>query len=283
MAESRRRRHFWQQCEQRRALSAFRALGTITLLTVLAGVGLRASADAMSSETAGVDGVIVSATTVPVITVPVTTVPVITVPASIREPRPAVFSPPPSLHSNYDSDSGDSGDSDTGGDRAGDGDAGGRHCSVGVTVADTGRADDGGDRCRARFIWPVEDATTVRDFDPPERPWLPGHRGVDIAAGTGVGLVAPADGVISFSGQVGGKSVVSIRHGDLTSTFEPAVGERNLGTVIRQGETFASVAGESDHCNDTCVHWGLKRADGSYANPAAQTVKRHVVLKSSRR
>lgn len=96
----------------------------------------------------------------------------------------------------------------------------------------------------------------ISGFDPPERPWLAGHRGVDLAAESGDELVAPADGVVSFTGKVGGKDVVSIRHGFLTSTFEPAVSGLDHGAVLRQGERFALVDGVSDHCGETCVHWG---------------------------
>ncbi|MDN6554005.1 MAG: M23 family metallopeptidase [Bifidobacterium mongoliense] len=133
--------------------------------------------------------------------------------------------------------------------------------------------------CSARFVWPLADPRVISGFDPPERPWLTGHRGVDLAAESGDELVAPADGVVSFTGKVGGKDVVSIRHGFLTSTFEPAVSGLDHGAVLRQGERFALVDGVSDHCGETCVHWGVKRADGGYVDPAAQTRHRRLFLK----
>lgn len=76
--------------------------------------------------------------------------------------------------------------------------------------------------CRAVWLWPVGQPAVIADFDPPDRPWLSGHRGVDLQASDGDELYAPADGIISFAGSVGGKSVVSVNHGDLVSTFEPA-------------------------------------------------------------
>lgn len=148
-----------------------------------------------------------------------------------------------------------------------------------VPVVSAGRDGASSASCSARFVWPLADTRVIRGFDPPERPWLAGHRGVDLAAESGDELVAPADGVVSFTGKVGGKDVVSIRHGFLTSTFEPAVSELDHGAVLRQGERFALVDGVSDHCGETCVHWGVKRADGGYVDPAAQTRHRRLFLK----
>ena len=64
--------------------------------------------------------------------------------------------------------------------------------------------------CRAVWLWPVGQPAVIADFDPPDRPWLSGHRGVDLQASDGDELYAPADGIISFAGSVGGKSVVSV-------------------------------------------------------------------------
>ena len=108
---------------------------------------------------------------------------------------------------------------------------------------------------------------------------MAGHRGVDLAASTGTPLFAPADGVISFAGKVAGKSVVTIRHGELTSTFEPAVTKFSVGVFVKRGQNFAHVEGGSDHCGTTCVQWGLKRKNRTYANPERMTVKRRIVLK----
>lgn len=133
--------------------------------------------------------------------------------------------------------------------------------------------------CRARVAWPVDNPEVIEPFDPPLHPWLPGHRGVDLAAATGDILLAPADGVIAFRGRVGGKSVVSVRHGNLTSTFEPSQTDFDVGSRVRQGSEFARVQGSSDHCDNHCVHWGVKRADNDYLDPRALAAKRAIVLK----
>lgn len=133
--------------------------------------------------------------------------------------------------------------------------------------------------CKSAMQWPVKPAQIVKAFNPPPKPWMVGHRGVDLAASTGTPLFAPADGVISFAGKVAGKSVVTIRHGELTSTFEPAVTKFSVGVFVKTGQNFAHVEGGSDHCGTTCVQWGLKRKNRTYANPERMTVKRRIVLK----
>ncbi len=132
--------------------------------------------------------------------------------------------------------------------------------------------------CQAKFVWPVTTVSVLRGFEPPAKPWLSGHRGVDLATRRGDELKAPAQGIISFAGTVAGKSVVSIRHGEMTSTFEPASTALSVGDAVRQGEPFAQVQGASDHCADSCVHWGIKRQDG-YLDPVAQTLHRRIALK----
>ncbi|WP_241217060.1 M23 family metallopeptidase [Bifidobacterium goeldii] len=137
--------------------------------------------------------------------------------------------------------------------------------------------------CTQLWTWPIASARVLAVFDPPAQNWLPGHRGIDLAANTGTALIAPSHGTIAFAGSVGGKSVVSIRHGTLTSTFEPAITDRAVGDTVSRGEMFATVSGESDHCADECVHWGLKRPDANihsrYIDPAYRVQQSRVALK----
>ena len=66
-------------------------------------------------------------------------------------------------------------------------------------------------------------------YDPPAQRWMSGHRGVDLAATDGQSVLAAGDGTVTFAGQVGGKTVVSIRHTPaLWTTYEP-VGPRFTG------------------------------------------------------
>src|SRR5215470_6669685 len=73
------------------------------------------------------------------------------------------------------------------------------------------------------FRWPLDGTPTVtRPFQPPPEPWLPGHRGVDLAATPGAVVRAAGAGTVAFAGQVAGVGVVSIDHpGGLRTTYEP--------------------------------------------------------------
>ena len=54
-------------------------------------------------------------------------------------------------------------------------------------------------------------------------PWASGHRGIDLAADAEATIPAPADGVVSFSGVVVDREVLSIDHGGgYISSFDPA-------------------------------------------------------------
>lgn len=138
--------------------------------------------------------------------------------------------------------------------------------------------------CRASMRWPLEQTRIVGAYDAPAKQWLPGHRGVDLQARMRDAILAPADGTIAFSGEVAGKSVVTLRHGadagNLTSTFEPAVTTRAVGTAVVKGERFARVEGASEHCSDQCLHWGLKGAGRDYSDPSNRVEAMRIGLKA---
>ena len=78
------------------------------------------------------------------------------------------------------------------------------------TYAKTNAATASGS-CAVLMRWPLNGAQVVGKYDAPKQQWLPGHRGVDLLADPQEAIVAPADGVFAFSGNVGGKAVVTIR------------------------------------------------------------------------
>lgn len=135
-------------------------------------------------------------------------------------------------------------------------------------------------RCAAMYSWPVEEPRIEQRFDGPASPWLPGHRGVDLMAEQGTGIVAPKAGTVSFAGKVAGKHVVSIRHDNgVTSTFEPATTTLNVGSRVARNQSVATVEGDSDHCEDHCLHWGLRRSATDYLDPQRYTGNRKIALK----
>lgn len=133
--------------------------------------------------------------------------------------------------------------------------------------------------CAAALRWPLAQIEVISAFDGPDRPWLPGHRGVDLQADEGELIFAPAAGVISFAGTVAGKRVVSMRHGGQVSSFEPAVTALAVGASITKGESFATVSRGSDHCDDSCLHWGVRRGDNDYLDPESLAGRRRIALK----
>ena len=124
----------------------------------------------------------------------------------------------------------------------------------------------GADDQAATGGWPLEGTPTVgHAFDPPDQPWLPGHRGVDLGARPGQRVLAQADGRVVFAGRVGGKPVVVVDHGGVRSTLEPVEASVRVGQRVRQGQVIGRV-GREVHCQDRCMHWGLKRGE-TYLDP----------------
>ncbi|WP_338892824.1 M23 family metallopeptidase [Rhodococcus sovatensis] len=120
------------------------------------------------------------------------------------------------------------------------------------------------------FVWPLEPRPlVVRPFDPPEREWLPGHRGVDLAGREGQSVRAAGDGVVVFAGIVATKPVVSVDHpSGLRTTYEPVVSSVTPGSRVRGGDVIGTLASGHAGCVTPCLHWGVRR-DRTYLDPLA--------------
>lgn len=106
-------------------------------------------------------------------------------------------------------------------------------------------------------------------FDPPSKPWLPGNRGVDLAANTGEPVFATAAGVVRYAGELAGRGVVSISHaGDLRTTYEPVDPLVRVGDSVVRGQLIGHVSNAADSCGPPgkCLHWGAIKA-ASYVDP----------------
>jgi len=106
----------------------------------------------------------------------------------------------------------------------------------------------------------------VSPFDRPQHTWLPGHRGIDLAAEVGEPVRAVADGVVAFAGMVAGRGVVSIQHGQLRSTYEPVEPAVIAGSIVEVGEALGRVGGAA-HAGCRCLHLGARRGD-EYVDPS---------------
>jgi murein DD-endopeptidase MepM/ murein hydrolase activator NlpD len=134
---------------------------------------------------------------------------------------------------------------------------------AGSTGAATATADVWG--------WPLPAPHHVeRGFDPPAQPWLPGHRGVDLAGDEGESVLAAGSGVVAFAGQVAHLPVVSIRHPDgLLTTYEPVRTHLHAGDPVTIGERIGHLDAAGSHCAPgVCLHWGLRRGV-DYLDPLA--------------
>ena len=119
---------------------------------------------------------------------------------------------------------------------------------------------------RAAWDWPlVAPHPVTRSFEAPATPYAAGHRGIDIAASTSSLALAPADGIVHFSGVVVDRPVVSIEHaGGYLSSFEPVESDLRAGTPVARGQPIGTVV--AGHCPTRCLHFGV-RLDGEYVSP----------------
>lgn len=138
----------------------------------------------------------------------------------------------------------------------------------------------GGDRARPVLQAPLDPPVIVaRPFDAPAEPWAPGHRGVDLATGPARPVRAPGAGLVTFSGTVVDRGVVTITHGDgLRSSLEPVVPAVRAGQRVLPGQVVGAVASTPGHCApSTCLHWGLRRGE-TYLDPMRWVLDRGPVV-----
>ncbi|MDQ1076752.1 MULTISPECIES: murein hydrolase activator EnvC [Microbacterium] len=120
------------------------------------------------------------------------------------------------------------------------------------------------DLAQRGWVWPVDEVQLVRRYEAPAHAYGPGHRGVDLAAGSSVR--APAAGRIAFAGMVAGRPVVTIDHGDgLVTTLEPVTTELAAGDAVSRGSPVGAVVA-GGHTAPGIVHFGV-RLHGQYINP----------------
>lgn len=111
---------------------------------------------------------------------------------------------------------------------------------------------------------PLDPLLLRRPFDPPAADWLAGHRGIDLAGRVGDPVRAVADGTVTWAGPVAGRGVVAVRHGGLTSSYEPLAPSVHVGEQVSAGTVLGRLSG-GGHC-PACLHLGARTADG-YRDP----------------
>jgi murein DD-endopeptidase MepM/ murein hydrolase activator NlpD len=104
-------------------------------------------------------------------------------------------------------------------------------------------------RAAGDWSWPVV-GPVIRGFDPPDTPFGSGHRGIDIAVALGSPVRAPAAGMVTFAGPVGGRLFLTIDHGgglESRYSFLAALVARR-GDPVSAGQVIASSG--SGHAGD---------------------------------
>jgi murein DD-endopeptidase MepM/ murein hydrolase activator NlpD len=117
------------------------------------------------------------------------------------------------------------------------------------------------------WMWPVS-GPVIRGFDPPEDPYSAGHRGIDIAAGVGTPIHAPASATVTFAGKVGGYLFLTLDHGSgLVSTYSwlSSLGVRK-GDSVARGAVVAATGWGHPGSATPHLHLGVK-LDGAYIDP----------------
>lgn len=120
-------------------------------------------------------------------------------------------------------------------------------------------------RAEGTRLLPVN-GPVLRGFDPPEKKWQSGHRGVDLGGIVDDVVHAAADGTVTFVGRINGVSIITVTHsGGLRTTYQPVSAAVARGERVKAGQRIGTL--QAGHCPDqACLHLGLKRGD-EYLDP----------------
>jgi murein DD-endopeptidase MepM/ murein hydrolase activator NlpD len=127
--------------------------------------------------------------------------------------------------------------------------------------------------------WPLQPRPeVVHGFELPAKPWLPGHRGVDLAGSPGQPVLAATPGTITYAGPLAGRGVITITTGTRRTTYEPVVPAVSVGATVTTGTVIGRLSAAGSHCLPrTCLHWGLLQGK-QYLNPLTLLPDRPVRL-----
>jgi hypothetical protein len=131
----------------------------------------------------------------------------------------------------------------------------------------------------AQADWPLQPTPeVVRGFELPAKPWLAGHRGVDLAGTPGQPVHAATAGTITYAGPLAGRSVITVSTGPRRTTYEPVVPAVSVGTTVTPGTVIGHLSAAGSHCTPApCLHWGLV-AGRLYLNPLTLVPDRPIRL-----
>jgi hypothetical protein len=117
------------------------------------------------------------------------------------------------------------------------------------------------------YAWPVV-GPVIRGFEPPPDPYSAGHRGIDIGAPFGTGMVAAQDGVVAFAGWVAGALYISIDHPDgVRSTYSwLSSSSVSAGEAVVRGQVIGASGSGHPGSASPHLHFGT-RVGSMYLDP----------------
>jgi murein DD-endopeptidase MepM/ murein hydrolase activator NlpD len=124
-------------------------------------------------------------------------------------------------------------------------------------------------------IWPVKGWLTA-GFGHRRSPFTGQrqmHDGVDISNSVGTAIVAPAEGVVSYAGPLGGfGNVVSIDHGHKITTFYAHLQQHKVsrGQRVRRGDVIASL-GTTGRVTGPHLHYEIQ-VNGAPVDPSKYVI-----------
>lgn len=126
------------------------------------------------------------------------------------------------------------------------------------------------------IVLPITGATpedVINQYEGPLSQYGRGHRGIDLAVEIGTEVIAPATGMISFSGEVGYRNTLTIKFGSsMSASIEPVCSDLPEGTYVSLGEPIGEVCLPDQnyqwHCDFPCLHFGT-RTESGYFSPLA--------------
>ena len=118
----------------------------------------------------------------------------------------------------------------------------------------------------------------VNPYLQPTSDYSAGHRGVDFEVSTNDPIFAPADGVLTFTGHLVDRDLITIAHtrlggSNLVSELEPVCTSLKIGSQVRKGVQIGAVCTPDPsykrHCQAIqCLHFSM-RLGGKYLSPLA--------------
>lgn len=129
-------------------------------------------------------------------------------------------------------------------------------------------------------IWPVKGWLTA-GFGHRRSPFTglrQMHEGVDISNTVGTPVIAPADGIVSYAGPLGGfGNVISIDHGHRISTFYAHLKQQRAsqGQRIKRGDIIASV-GTTGRATGPHLHYEIQ-VNGAPVDPSKYVIDTETV------